>query len=92
MMTIRTIGVLCLTLGIAACAGMDGENDIAVSQVPAAAMNAARGAVPGLEVKSAESKAKDGRTIYELDGRANGVEHEVKVTADGQILKVETDD
>ena len=91
MNTIRTISLLFLATGLAACAMWE-EDDIAVSEVPAAAIDAARGAVDGLEIKSAELKEKDGRTFYEIDGKANGVKHEVKVTADGEVLKVKTED
>ncbi len=91
MNTIRTIALLFSIMGLAACAMWE-EDDIAVSEVPAAAIDAARGAVDGLEIKSAELKNKDGRTFYEIDGKANGVKHEVKVTADGEVLKVKTED
>lgn len=79
-------------MGLAACAGFMEDDDIDVSEVPAAAIDAARGAVDGLEIRSAEAKEKDGRTIFELDGQANGVKYEVKVTAAGEVLKVETED
>lgn len=92
MMTIRIIAALFLTTGLAACAGMWQEDDIAVAEVPAAAINAARRAVPGLEIRSAEAENKNGRTVYEIDGMADGVKQEVKVTADGEVLKVKTDD
>lgn len=96
MITIRTFKALFLVLsvatGLAACTGMWQEDDIDVAEVPVAAINAAKGAVPGLEIRSAEAENKDGRTIYEIDGKADGVKHEVKVTADGEVLKVKTDD
>lgn len=92
MITIRTIALLLLTIGLAACAGLTEDDEIAISEVPAAAIDAAKSAVDGLEIKSAEAKSKAGRTIYEIDGKANGVKHEVKVTADGEVLKVKTED
>ncbi len=92
MMTIRTIALLFFSIGISACAGLWENDDIAVSEVPAAAIDAAKGAVDGFEIKSAEAEDKDGRTVYEIDGKANGVKHEVKVTADGEVLKVKTED
>ncbi len=60
--------------------------------MPAAAIAGAECAVDGLEINSAEAEDKNGRTIYEIVGMANGVKHEVKVTADGEVLKVKTDD
>ena len=51
-----------------------------------------RFSVDGLEIKSAEAEDKNGRTVYEISGMANGVKHEVKITADGEVLKVKTED
>ena len=91
MNTNQTIAFLILSISLSACAGMSEDDDIAISDVPAAAIEAAEGAVDGIELKSAESKVKDGRTVYEIDGKANGVKYEVKVTADGEVLKVKTE-
>ena len=91
MTIIRTIALFFLSISLSACAGMSEDDDIAISDVPAAAIEAAEGAVDGIELKSAESKVKDGRTVYEIDGKANGVKYEVKVTADGEVLKVKTE-
>ena len=92
MTIIRAIALFILTIGLSACAGMSTDEDIPISEVPAAAIDAAKGAVEGIELKSAEVKVKDGRTIYEIDGKAAGVKHEVKVTADGEVLKVKVED
>ena len=91
MITIRTIALSFLTMGITACALWE-EDDIALSEVPATVMAAAEGAVDGLEIRSAEAEDQDGRTVYEIGGIVNGVKYEVKVTADGEVLKVKTDD
>ncbi len=88
----RTIALFLLTIGLAACAGMWEEDDIALSEVPAAVTAAAEGAVDGLEIKSAEAEDKNGRTVYEITGLAGGVKHEIKIAANGEVLKVETDD
>ncbi|MBT8078578.1 MAG: PepSY domain-containing protein [Gammaproteobacteria bacterium] len=92
MKTIRTLAALFLSTSLAACAGMWQDEEVAIGDVPAAAITAAEGAVPGLEIRAAEVERKNGRTVYEIDGRAKGVKHEVKVTADGEVLKVKTDD
>ncbi len=92
MIVIRSVALLFLTIGLSACADFGGDEKIALSEVPVAVVAAAEGAVDGLQIKSAEIEDKDGRTVYELKGNANGVKHEVKVTADGEVLKVETDD
>ena len=92
MITIRTIALLFLTISLTACALWEEDDDVAVSEVPAAAIKAAEGAVDGLEIRRAEAEDKNGRTVYEIKGKANGVKHEVKVTADGEVLKVKTED
>ncbi len=91
MKTIRIIPLVILPICLAACAGMFEEDDIALSEVPSAAIKAAEGAVDGFVVKSAETKDKDGRTVYEIDGKAGDVKHEVIVTASGEVLKVKTE-
>ena len=68
---------------------MMGEEEIPLAQVPTAVVSAAEGAVEGFDIKAAESKVKDGRTVYDLEGKANGVKYEVKVAANGEVLKVE---
>ena len=90
-MTIRTIALTVLTLGVSACALWQ-EDEIPIAQLPPAAADAARGAVPGFELKSAEAKDRDGRTVYEIDGKANGVKHEVLVSANGEVIKVKAED
>jgi uncharacterized membrane protein YkoI len=87
----RTIAAFFLTIGLTACAGMS-EEKIALSEVPAVVTAAAEGAVDGLEIMSAEAEDKNGRTVYEIKGMADGVKHEIKIDANGMVLKVETDD
>ena len=91
MIIIRSVALLFLMAGLTACANMWGDKEIALSEVPAAAVAAAEGAVDGFQIKSAEIEDKDGRTVYELEGKANGVKHEVQVTADGQVLKAKAE-
>lgn len=90
-MTTRLLALTALTLSLSACALWQ-EDDIPVSQLPPAAADAARGAVAGIELKSAEMKDRNGQTVYEIDGKANGVKHEVLVSANGEVLKVKTEE
>lgn len=90
MNTIQTIALVLVPASLAAC-GLFEEDDIPISEVPAPAVEAAQSAVDGIQLKSAEAKTKDGRTVYEIDGNANGVKHEVRVTSDGEVLKVKTE-
>ena len=90
MTTIRMIAVSLLVPGLAACALWQ-EDEVALSEVPVAAIEAAQAAVPGIQLKDAEARVRDGRTIYEIDGKVDGVKHEIRVTADGEVLKVENE-
>jgi len=68
------------------------EEDVALTDVPAVVIEAAKAAVDGLQITSVEVEVEGGETVYELEGTADGVEYEVEVTADGQVLEVEVDD
>ena len=68
------------------------DKEIPLSEVPDIVMQAAMGAVEGIKFKEAEVEEEDGQTVYELEGKANGVEYEVEVSADGKVLEVEEDD
>lgn len=68
------------------------DKEIPLSDVPDVVMQAAMAAVEGLVVKEAEVEEEDGQTVYELEGKANGVKYEVEVSADGTVLEVEEDD
>ena len=85
--------VICLFLICSSgCASMkcasEDEKEISLSQVPAKAVQGAQRAVKGITLTEAEVE-EDGRTVYELEGTANGKEYEIEVTADGKVLGVE---
>ena len=69
-----------------------GEEHVALNDVPATVIKAAKAEVDGLEITSAEVEKKRSKTVYEIVGTADGVKYEVEVTADGQVLEVEIDD
>ncbi|MHC4704743.1 MAG: PepSY domain-containing protein [Planctomycetota bacterium] len=75
------------------CATLDelfeNEKEIPLSEVPAAAMKAAQGAVEGIELTEAEVEKEDGRMVYDIEGTANGKEYTIEVTAEGEVLEVE---
>ena len=68
------------------------EKEIALSQVPEKAVQAAQNAVEGIVLTEAEVETEDGREVYELEGMADGIEYEIEVTADGSVLEVERED
>jgi hypothetical protein len=89
---------LCFVVGLAlacslGCASLESvfedEKEIPLSQVPDAAVKAAQGAVEGITLTEAVVEEEDGRTVYQLEGTANGKEYEFEVTADGQVLEAE---
>ena len=68
------------------------EVEVPLDQVPSSVKAAALAALPGLVLKEAEMEIEDGVTVYELEGEVDGVEYEVEVTADGEVLEIERDD
>lgn len=70
----------------------EGEKEIALSEVPAAAVAAARGAVDGITLTEAEVETEDGQCLYTLEGTAQGKEYEIEVAPDGKVLEVEQED
>ncbi len=71
---------------------LEGEKEIPLSQVPAAVVAAARGAVDGITLTEAEVETEDGQFVYTLEGAAQGKEYEIEVTPDGRVLEVEQED
>ena len=68
------------------------EHEIALADVPANVLAAARAALPGATLVEAGVEAEDGVTVYVLDAVRDGVEYEIAVSADGRVLEVEQDD
>ena len=65
------------------------EKEIPLSQVPQPVMEAAERAVDGITLTEAEMEKEDGQTVYILEGKADGKEYEIEVTADGKVREVE---
>ena len=68
------------------------QKEIAVSQVPANVIAAARNAVPGIKFTEAEVEGSGTSASYELEGFADNKEYEIKINAAGTVLKVELED
>jgi uncharacterized membrane protein YkoI len=62
--------------------------EIPVSQVPKAAMDAAQNAAKGVNLTEAEVENEKGQTVYTLEGKADGKDYKIEVTADGKVLEV----
>ena len=69
--------------------GEEEEQAIALDQVPANVLAAAKAALPGAVFTSAELEHEDGQFVYCLAGHVDGERVEVEVAADGRVLEVE---
>lgn len=71
-----------------------GEKEVKVDlkDVPENVKKAATDAVKGLVLTEAEKETKDGKDVYELEGKVGDKEYEVEVDADGKVLKSGEDD
>jgi len=83
-------------LGLIACTvarGGDGNKKaVPLDQVPQVVKDAALKAVDGIKLTEAEMKTKDSLVVYELEGVVGDKKYEIKIAADGNVLKAELDD
>ena len=84
-------GIAALALSCGPAPAQDSvEKIIDLSEVPKAAMTAARAAAGDVELTVGNTETKGDKTVYELRGRmADGMTLEVDVFADGTIEEVE---
>jgi hypothetical protein len=86
------IVIVFLLIFVSGCASLESlcedEKEISLSDVPVVAVNAAQQAVENITLTEAGVE-KEGRTVYVLEGTANGKEYEIEVTTDGKVLDVE---
>jgi hypothetical protein len=88
-----TIFIVLLLIFVSGCASLESmcedEKEIPLSDVPVVAVDAARQAVENITFTEAAIEEEEGRTVYVLEGEADGKEYEIEVTADGKVLEVE---
>ena len=78
---------------LAACSENNSEIEIPVSEVPANIISIVQDTLPGISLTEAEKEISDDIVIYELEGKLiNGKEYEIKIAADGTIIKIELED
>lgn len=83
---------LFFTFSLIACSD-DNEVDVPLSAVPANIISIVQNALPGITLTEAEKEVKNNVTVYELEGNLlTGEEYEIKITADGLLLKIELED
>ncbi|MEE9466046.1 MAG: PepSY domain-containing protein [Candidatus Neomarinimicrobiota bacterium] len=68
------------------------EEEIPLSEVPKEIIAAAQEAVPGIELTEAEVEKTRKGLVYELDGTVDGKEYEIVISADGEVLEIESED
>lgn len=70
----------------------ESEEPVALDAVPAAVLAAARAAVPGITLSSAEREVEHGATQYCLHGTVAGERVEVEISPSGAVLEIEHGD
>jgi len=69
----------------------DNDQEVAISQVPAAVRATLLKAAEGGTIKEIERETKNGTTVYEAEVLLHGKEVEIKVAADGTLLGKEVE-
>ncbi|HYG74594.1 MAG TPA: PepSY domain-containing protein [Planctomycetota bacterium] len=82
--------VLSMGLITASCEAGEKKKDepVALDQLPEAVKNAAQAAVKNIVLSKAEKKTKKGTVTYQVEGKADGKEWEIKLSPEGQVLKI----
>ena len=90
---VKTFLLLIVSLTfLGGCASLgENETDIELSEVPGVVIEAARRAVPGIELTGAEIEIEDGETVYELEGTTADTSWEIELSPDGEVLEIEED-
>jgi hypothetical protein len=100
-LSIVSAGVAVLAFGVLAVGAGEGdqkkdegktEAKVALADVPAVVKEAAQKAVPGIVLTEAEKQTKGAEVVYELDGKVGDKEYELKITAEGKVLKTKVED
>lgn len=76
-------------LGVAGWAAALDDEKVSLDQVPAAARRALEMQAGGAKFTEIEREVEHGVTVYEAEWIDHGTEHEVSVSADGELLEIE---
>ena len=82
----RTTTILAAVLLVPSCASL---GEVPVTAVPDDVLNAARQAVPMIEVKRVSREWDWWRPIYEVEGTVGTTHYEIEVTKRGKVIEVE---
>jgi hypothetical protein len=89
MKSLTLIAVLTLLFLAPPARAEEQEIKIALDKVPAKILDAARKAVPGIQLACAAKETEKGQTVYELVGTHQGRTYEIEIDAGGKVLEVE---
>jgi uncharacterized membrane protein YkoI len=91
---IQVFLVVFMTAGGLSAFADDDEVEIPLKDVPKKVMEVAKAKLKGIVFTEAEVEKKQDRTVYELEGKLNGIEYEIKITLNkkGEIIKVEVEE
>lgn len=97
-----SVGLLTLSLPlfllVLLFAGCSSENSVAPGgamapgSAPDLILDAANEALPGGAVTGVVEEEENGQTVYEVQKLVDGIEYEIEVTADGEVLEIEEGD
>jgi len=86
---------LALVLGTGLLFGLrsaGAEEEIPVKNLPKAVVAAVKALYPNGTITEAEKDTEDGKVVYEIEVTSGGKEIDIELTADGKVLKIESDD
>ena len=87
--------LLSLTLVLVGFIGCGNDNSVvslSPASTPDVVLQAADDAVPGGEITGIEREEEDGEYIYEVQKLVDGVNYEIEITAEGEVLEIEKRD
>ena len=82
----RTTPILVAVLLVPSCASL---GEVPMAAVPDDVMNAAREALPTIEVKRVSREWDWWRPIYEVEGTVGTTRYEIEVTKRGKVIEIE---
>ncbi len=69
----------------------ESEQEMKLSELPQAVQAALGNAIPGVEVDEVTREVEGGHVYYEVEYEANGTDHTIELTENGDIVETETE-
>ncbi len=86
------VGIVCWAFGPSMINAKGKEVKVKVEDLPGAVSAALDKEAPGAEIEEIEKEEKDGKVVYDVDVKIEGKEFELKIAADGTVLKKEAEE